>query len=403
MKRFVIVLLVIVLAFSAVAGIGFVAGKEQALPQQEQAQPQESIQPVAYEVLDFEAIKALHAPDEIVLTVDGQQIRWDEYLSWLYMSCQQTQQFIATMANYGMEVHWKDMVGEDPEETYASTSIDAAETTLCQLITLEGYARAEGIELDQESLDQIQAKKDSDMKATVGEDASEEEFIEYLESKYRCSAAYERTNLVSAISEQHLRDIYGLEGEKAEAEKVLAFLKDQQYMAANHILFMTADPQTGEALGEDEVKAMEEKARETAQELMAIEDPQERMERFLELKEELDQDTGKTAFPQGYVFLPGQMVTEFEEAAKSLEPYAVSEPVKSSFGYHVMIGVEMEPDMLVTYSNTGEALSARDMYVNYDYAQGLDKYMAALSFEYAPGFQPPVLAEYAVSSADIQD
>lgn len=39
---------------------------------------------------------------------------------------------------------------------------------------------------------------------------------------------------------------------------------------------------------------------------------------------------------EGYVFTYGTMVTEFEEASYALEMGAVSEPVKSQFGYHII-------------------------------------------------------------------
>ena len=91
------------------------------------------------------------------------------------------------------------------------------------------------------------------------------------------------------------------------------------------------------------------------------------MERFKELKEEYCEDTGKTAFPDGYLFRSGEMVEEFENAAMLLEEYGVSEPVESPYGYHIILRLPLDADALMGYSSTGEALNAREYYANYNY------------------------------------
>ena len=76
------------------------------------------------ETLDYDAIYALHDPDETVMIIDGQEINWGEYFSWLYMSAMQTEQYFVAMANYGMPLSWNDPVGEDASVTYASTALE---------------------------------------------------------------------------------------------------------------------------------------------------------------------------------------------------------------------------------------------------------------------------------------
>ena len=45
--------------------------------------------------------------------------------------------------------------------------------------------------------------------------------------------------------------------------------------------------------------------------------------------------------PDGYLAYSGQMVAPFEEASLALEPGAFSEPVETTYGYHLILRLEM--------------------------------------------------------------
>ena len=135
-------------------------------------------------------------------------------------------------------------------------------------------------------------------------------------------------------------------------------------------------------------------AQKLVTELQAIQDPEELVERFRELKEEYCEDSGKTAYPDGYVFLPGEMVTEFEDGVTALADYGLSQPVKTSYGYHIILRLPLSADAVVSYDNTGAAVTGRSLFASYDYAAGLDAYLENLSVEYVDGFQAPDLSKY---------
>lgn len=398
MKKFVIILLVVCLAFAAVAGYllgkGVVSsdtetGEE---PAQETSAP--TAEPVEAETLDYDAIYALHDPDETVMIIDGQEINWGEYFSWLYMSAMQTEQYFVAMANYGMPLSWSDPVGEDASVTYASTALEGGENTLIQLMAILGFAQSNGVQANQETLDSIAEQVKSDMAATVGEDGTEEDFQEYLASLYRSRDAYDHTNMANFLNQQIFTETYGLKGEKVSDEQALAYLEENDYTYANHILLATMDLSTGEALDEETIAEKKAQAESLVEELNAIEDEEQLVERFRELKEEYCEDTGKTAFPDGYVFLPGEMVEEFENAALALEEYAVSEPVESPYGYHIILRLPLDADAVIAYSSTGEAMTAREYFANDDYSKKLTAYLEAMEAEYAPGFTPPELSDF---------
>ena len=394
MKKFVVLLVVLCLAFTV--ALGFLARTPMPLTgdtAETQEPAAETAVPVDVETLDYEALYALHDPAEVVMIVDGKDITWGEYFSWLYMSAMQTEQYFVSMGNYGVPLKWSDAVGEDGS-TYADAAIAGGENTLRQLMTILGYAESQGVVASQETLDAIQAQRDSDKKATVGEEGTEEDFAAYLHSLYRSEEAYQRATTANYLNLQNYTDTYGAEAEKVSEEQALSYLKEQGYLRANHILLSTMDLQTGEALDEATVAEKGALAQKLVTELPAIQDPEELVERFRELKEEYCEDSGKTAYPDGYVFLPGEMVTEFEEGVTALADYGLSQPVKTSYGYHIILRLPLSADAVVSYDNTGAAVTGRSLFASYDYAAGLDAYLENLSVEYVDGFQAPDLSKY---------
>ena len=394
MKKFVVLLVVLCLAFTV--ALGFLGRSPMPLTgdtAETQEPAAETAVPVEVETLDYEALYALHDPAEVVMIVDGKDVTWGEYFSWLYMSAMQTEQYFVSMGNYGVPLKWSDAAGEDGS-TYADAAIAGGENTLRQLMTILGYAESQGVEASQETLDAIQAQRDSDKLATVGEEGTEEDFAQFLRSLYRSEEAYQRATMANYINLQNYTDTYGENGEKVSDEQALGYLEENGYLYANHILLTTMDLQTGEALDEAAVAEKEAQAQALAEELQAIQDPEQLVKRFLELKEEYDEDTGKTTYPDGYVFLPGEMVTEFEEGVKALADYGVSQPVKSSYGYHVILRLPLTADTVVSYDSTGAAVTGRSLFASFDYAAGLDAYLENLSVEYVDDFQAPDLSKY---------
>ncbi|MEE1013866.1 MAG: stalk domain-containing protein [Clostridia bacterium] len=113
---------------------------------------------------------------------------------------------------------------------------------------------------------------------------------------------YEKNYLLNSDAlEQFIYEIYDLEN-----------LYAQTYVCAKHVLV------------EDE-----DTAREVYEKAVAGED-------FDSLIQQYGQDPGMAYYPEGYVFTVGEMVESFEAATYALEVDAISEPVASNFGYHVI-------------------------------------------------------------------
>ena len=153
------------------------------------------------------------------------------------------------------------------------------------------------------------------------------------------------------------------------------------------------------ALDEEAAAARKAQAEELAAQLRAVEDVKERLALFNELKEQYCEDTGKTAYPDGYTFLPGTMVTEFEDAVLALEEYEISDPVLTDYGYHIIMRLPLSADSVIEYSEAGAPLTARSKAANDAYGAKLEESFSTLAVEYAEGFRAPNLLEYLKEAA----
>ena len=73
---------------------------------------------------------------------------------------------------------------------------------------------------------------------------------------------------------------------------------------------------------------------ELVDQIRAAEDP---IAKFEELANEYSEDPGRETNPTGYIYTPGTMVAEFEEAAAGLMPGEISDPVQSDYGFHIIL------------------------------------------------------------------
>ncbi len=393
MKKLVVILAVVCVLFAGVVGYMSYANRPadaDPAEEPETSQPldaQESAEPVQIPSVDYDAMRASHEPDEIVATCNGRDVRWDEYFYWASYNAAQVENVITSMVTYyGMEVSWDDPWGQDTDQSFAEYVPVSAEEQIKQINCIEDFAAENNVVLSDETLAAMEEELKSTIASTCGEEATEEDFNEYLDQVYMTRALYDRMNQINYLYQQGYTQLYGENGELVDDAAAVAYLEDNEYISANHILLMTVDSATGEALDEETIAAQEQKAREIAAELQAIEDPQLLLTRFAELKEEYCEDTGKVSYPDGYTFTPGTMVTEFEDACNALADYQVSDPILTSYGYHIIIRLPLDPDKTVEYSYEGTPLNARSLAASAEYASRMDAQYEKTSFEYVPGF-----------------
>lgn len=126
----------------------------------------------------------------------------------------------------------------------------------------------------------------------------------------------------NALTPQLVSDYFNPTDEELNAILATTSFAAEPYMKAKHILIM--DNGDGKGLT---------KAEEILKEL------KKNPEKFDELMAQYSEDPGSKAQPEGYLFKAGDMVPEFYEGALALEVGEISDPVKTSYGYHIILKV----------------------------------------------------------------
>lgn len=393
MKKFFVLLLVVCLAFAGLITyisytpmpIADEAGLSDAPAYDGETEAAVEEAAPAYKGLDFDAILALHEEDDVVANMGDRDVTWREYFYWLFVQASQMDDYLAQMnAYYGMEADWNAAATEDL--SIAELAIENAEFMISQVQAIEDLAEANNVELTEEDKAAIAEQLAADMETILGEDADEAAFNEHLLASHLDREIYDRLNAAEYLTQRSFTKIYGQQGELVDEADAVAYLEENGYINASHILFMTIDPATGEAL-DDAAKAEKlEQAQALAEELAAIEDSAELVERFKALKQELCEDTGKTAYPDGYTFTSGTMVAPFEEACLALDNYKVSDVVETSYGYHVIMRLPLTGDAKILASD-GSASTGRLLYANKAFVKSMNEAVEARALEYAEGFE----------------
>lgn len=367
MKKMIALLLAMALCFTMFAGCS----------KEDTAQP--SDEPA---VIDYAAAFTKYEPETVVMTIDGTEITWSEFYYMLYSSLSQIQYYLG-------DIYWDQECLEGSGLSFEEYTMEMTTTMLKQLHAIEKKAKELNLSLSDDDYAMIDESIETIKQQNLGEEVTDEDFKKFLlETVYLTEDAYRFINENALLYDKVFVETVGEQGEKITDAEIRAYIDSVPYVTAKHILLMTVDTATGEALSDEEIAKAKETAEQLLDQLQAISDQNELVETFDSLMNEYSQDTGLAGFPEGYTFTTGEMYPVFEEAAFALEEYRISDIVESEAGYHILLRLPTTKDSIVDLDyTTGSAYSILTYAATDLYSQKLTEWMAACDLQWSDEFK----------------
>lgn len=281
---------------------------------------------VAQEVLGF-------SDDTVLFTVNGADVTAEEYLYWLG---NMTSYYDMMMSMYGGTLNLDEAMDSDGTTWGDQLKEVAYQNTVLIAVTPEAAARY-GVALDDDDLAELVEQRQSRIESA----GSEAQYAYQLQGMGINDDTNFKLDQITALFDK-LEEAYTeklLDANDPDAltdEDVAAYLEESGTLRAKHILLLTQDPDTGEVY--DDAKKAEQKAK--AENILAQlrEDPTQ----FDALMNENSEDSGLSSYPDGYLFGPGEMVSEFESGTRALAVGEISDLVESTYGYHIILRLDAD-------------------------------------------------------------
>jgi hypothetical protein len=330
-------------------------------------------------------------PDTVVGTVNGQDVTWMEYYYWLNYYTQ----YVQSMASaYGVTLSDWEANELSSENTNAQVVLLNAQYAVTQYHVMDTAATDLGITLTEEDEETLQSIFDQNADYSCGDgdgECTDEEaaaFEEYLTQQNVDRDFFDYLNRVSLLNNNAFLELYGENGSDYPDEDVMTYAEDNGLMAAKHILLLTVDTSTGDALDDDTIAEKKAQIEDLYAQLQAVADDQDAMiALFDELMAQYTEDTGYAYYPDGYIFSEGEMVEEFEDAVEALdENYGLSDIVESSYGYHIILRIPVNPDATAGTDSYGNAYSLRNIAASEQFSGQMEAWMDAADVQWNDGF-----------------
>ncbi len=282
--------------------------------------------------------------DETVMTIGEFEISAMEYNHYLY----------PVRTQYGQD-----------DENYWKTHLELGESY-----------KEQALEMLRDNCAMLQWAADAGIELTEAEQGEAEQMLEQIKASYETEADYYAAleencltvELYKMLYEQSLLydKLYTYVYEQSELkevseEELQAYAGQNGYLGAKHILFAT----TGD---EETDREKLELAQQVLEQLQSGAD-------FDTLMLQYTEDPGVLYNPDGYTFIEGEMVPEFEDAVKALEIGELSGIVQSTHGYHIILRIE--PDKTTM---TDAVIQQRAM-------EKIQEYRDAMEVQFARGYE----------------
>ena len=243
-----------------------------------------------------------------IMTIDGEAVSLDLYRYYYYI--------IKNNYDQGDESYWTE--NADAQQTLKDDVLN----NLKSVVAIKTLAEANGVALTDDDMQTVEDQVD----ATIDQLGGYSAYVEALEAQYMTDEVYRQLMENDLRSNALYTKLYGKGGEYELSESEMKEIIASDYIRAKHVLIAKTTENAAEI------------AEEVRQKAAAGED-------FDELIAEYNEDPGMTNSPDGYYFTDGQMVSEFEQAAKALdEDGGISGVVETDYGYHIIQRLPLDMD-----------------------------------------------------------
>lgn len=324
---------------------------------------------------------AAYAPDTVVMTIDGSEVRWNEFAFWLCSAAKD----LADGAGVTAIEDWNAVPDAASGETYAETLLQTVLEKEKQIHSLKVKAADYGLELGEEGEAYVEKSLADTMQSLSIPEG--EGRAAALKGYYLDEDVLRDQAGVSYLYLLLYQELFGADGEKLPDEQLQDYIAQNGCMTVKHILLSTVDENNAPL--PDEVKAQKHtQAARIIERLRAIDDPNTLLSEFDRYASEYNEDPGVAQYPNGYCFTSGQMDAAFEAASAALQPYEVSpEPVESAYGYHVILRLPTTGDDVMDFNADGTPYTLRSDAAQATYTTLAHAWIHDAKVEWAEGFE----------------
>ena len=324
---------------------------------------------------------AAYEPDTVVMTIDGTEVRWDEFAFWLCTTAKD----MAADAGVTKIDDWNAVCNEKMNRTYGEELLRNVLEQEKQFHSLEARAADNGVKLGTKGKQYVEQSLAESLETFSI--PSEEESADILRAYYLDTEVLRYQAKISYLYQKLYEKLFGSDGEKLPEDELQDYIQKNGYMTVRHILLSTVD-ENNEPLPEDQKEKKLTQAQRIIERLSGIQDTDALISQFDRYTKEYNEDAGVETFPNGYCFTEGQMDEAFEAASAEILPYQVfPEPVETEYGYHVMLRMPTTGDDVLDVNEDGTPYLLRTDAAQALYTQLVHTWIDEAEVEWAPGFE----------------